>query len=1151
MQLYSFDEKTHGVIEKSCIPYAIFQMVDERVVTIAVSDGFCDLFAVDRETAYDQLNNHIYDKDHPDDVTRLGDAAISFANGGSDYNIIYRSMIEGEYRIIHARGKHVYTSDGKRLAIIWYSDAGPYVDKNQEIYDQALSGLMLSIAQKDTNNYDLMTGLPSMSYFYKLAEGTRDRFVEEGEAPALLYFDFNDMKNYNLKYGFSEGDRLIHAMSQVLSRHFSDINCCRIGSDHFAVITKSAGLEEELKKIFEECKSLNEGKSLSVRVGIYLHSMGAVSTSIACDRAKMACDVKRDIATSAFNYFNEDMLKAAEMRHYILDNLDKAIRENWITVYYQPIVRSASGIISDEEALARWIDPNVGFLSPADFIPVLEDAKQLYKLDLCVLELTLKKMRIMEQNNLHIVPCSINISRTDFEMCDIVEEIRKRVDDAGIEREKYTIEITESAVGDDIEYIKKQVERFNELGFKVWMDDYGSGYSSPEILQTIPFSTIKLDMQFMRQFDKTPKSRIIISELIKMAMNLGLETVVEGVETREQVDFLREVGATKLQGFYYSKPNPIEEILRRYEVGIQIGLEDPRESEYYAAIGRINLYDISLSADGEEGFDDYFNTVPMAIYELKDTESSIIRCNKSYQKIIKDLFDDNEFHANTDEILGEKGFVADFMKSLVQCGETGRQTIEDKKTEDGRNIHMLFRRLAVNPVTDAKAVAVIMLDIRKENALTYGSVAQALSSDYLSMYYVNLDTEDFIEYKPDSDSEDMVVERRGRNFFEASRRDAIQLIYKEDRDLFINTFNRETVTHAIEKHNSFTHTYRLYMNGEPVYVNMKATAIGRDKKHIIIGVNNVDTQMRQKEAMERIKEERIAYSRISALSGDFIVFYTVDPVTEKYSEYDATGEYESLNLAKEGEDFFENSKINAQRAMYIEDLDMFIKAFTKENVLRTIYEKGVFVLNYRLMISGKPHYVSLKGARIIEEGKEELIFGVNDIDEQVRRDQEYAYNLEVARNKVNLDSLTGVKNKHAYVEAESSLNDAISKHSSSPFAVAVFDINNLKKVNDEHGHNAGDELIKEGCGLICNIFRHSPVFRIGGDEFVVIARGEDYDNIDIAMHTLSRINHENKEKGAVVVAGGMSRFDRDNLVEDVFDRADKAMYDNKKALKEE
>ena len=134
------------------------------------------------------------------------------------------------------------------------------------------------------------------------------------------------------------------------------------------------------------------------------------------------------------------------------------------------------------------------------------------------------------------------------------------------------------------------------------------------------------------------------------------------------------------------------------------------------------------------------------------------------------------------------------------------------------------------------------------------------------------------------------------------------------------------------------------------------------------------------------------------------------------------------------------------------------------------------MLNYRLMISGKPHYVSLKGARIIEEGKEELIFGVNDIDEQVRRDQEYAYNLEVARNKVNLDSLTGVKNKHAYVEAESSLNDAISKHSSSPFAVAVFDINNLKKVNDEHGHNAGDELIKEGCGLICNIFRHSPVF---------------------------------------------------------------------------
>ena len=249
-------------------------------------------------------------------------------------------------------------------------------------------------------------------------------------------------------------------------------------------------------------------------MGIYKNSMGYVTTGVACDRAKMACDRKKGTITSVYNYFNEEMLKATQVKNYVLDNLDNAIREGWIKVYYQPIIRSANGRVCDEEALARWIDPNVGFLSPAEFIPVLEDTKQIYKLDLYVLEQVLKKIKTIEERNLHVVPCSINISRSDFEMCDVVEEIRKRVDAAGIEHDRLTIEITESAIATDMEYVIKQVEQLTEMGFAVWMDDYGSGYSSPEILQRIPFNTLKLDMQFMRQFDKTPKNRIIISEII-------------------------------------------------------------------------------------------------------------------------------------------------------------------------------------------------------------------------------------------------------------------------------------------------------------------------------------------------------------------------------------------------------------------------------------------------------------------------------------------------------------------------------------------------------------------------------------------------------------------------------------------------------------
>ena len=981
---YSFDEKSLAIIEKSCIPYTIFQLINNRAVSLAISDGFCDLFEISREEARDQLDNHIYDRDHPDDVARLGDAALSFATEGGEYNIVYRSLIGDEYRIIHARGKHVYSAGGDRLAIIWYTDEGVYSGENEELFDQILRGMMVNFDAGIERNYDPMTGLPGMNYFFKVAEYERNRIIEEGGMPALLYFDFNEMKNYNLRYGFAEGDKLILGMSRLLVSRFSNINCCRFGGDHFAAVTRTDGLEDRLNSLFEDCKALNEGKSLSVRVGIYVHDMGDVSIGVACDRAKMACDTKRDSVSSAFNYFSEDMLRESRARHYIIDNIDKAIREGWVTVYYQPLVRVANGRVCDEEALARWIDPVMGFLSPGDFIPVLEDAKLIYKLDLYVLDLVLKKMKVIEENGLHVVPCSVNISRSDFVSCNIVEEIKTMVDASGISRDKITIEITESSVGDDIEYIRKQVENLNELGFKVWMDDYGSGYSSPQILQSIAFDTIKLDMQFMRQFDKGEKSRIVISEVIRMALALGLETVVEGVETKEQVEFLKEVGATKMQGFYFCKPLPLDIILNRYKTGAQIGFEDPAMSGYYSTIGRVNLYDISISADEDKSFGDYFNTMPMAILEVGEEEFSIVRCNKPYHDVITGLFKKDDIYKKYAIEPYQKGAGRGIMNAILKICEEGGQQIIDEKLSEGRTAHAVVRRIAVNPVTNTRAVAVIILSIAKDRTgdrnLTYAAVAQALSADYLYLYYVDLRTEEFIEYRPDAGRADMLVERRGKDFFAASRQDAMELLYSEDRDSLVAAFTRENVLGEIREHGVFTFTYRLLIEGNPVYVNMKASAIGTDQSHIIIGVNNVDVQMKHKEAEERAREERIAYTRFAALAGDVICFYTVDIESGHYREYDAAKSYEALGVAKEGENFFEETVTNGRQVIVSEDQERFFEAFTKENVLGTIEKNRVFSVNYRLKLSGEVHRMRLKAAKVIEDGKPQLIIAVSDLE---------------------------------------------------------------------------------------------------------------------------------------------------------------------------
>ena len=426
---------------------------------------------------------------------------------------------------------------------------------------------------------DDLTGLPNQVCFFELAEVEKQRLLEAGKRPAVLYFNLLGMKHFNRQYGFDEGGKLLCEVARILARTFGEANTGRFGQDHFAAIADEDRLEERLGEVFEKCRAANGGKTLPVVAGIYQNSLEDVDASTACDRAKFACDKRRESYTSSYCYFDIDMVRQVETVRYIINHLDQALEDHWVTVYYQPIVRASTGRICDEEALARWIDPIRGFLSPDDFIPTLENAGLVYKLDLYMLDQVLEKIKRQKAYGLPVVPHSINLSRADFDACDMVEEIRKRVDNAGIARDRITIEITESIVGSDFDFIKRQVERFQELGFAVWMDDFGSGYSSLDVLQSISFDLIKFDMAFMRKLDEGESGKIILRQLMQMTNELGISTVCEGVETKGQCRFLKEIGCTKLQGYYFCQPLPFEEILKRSRESFEFGYEDPKTAD--------------------------------------------------------------------------------------------------------------------------------------------------------------------------------------------------------------------------------------------------------------------------------------------------------------------------------------------------------------------------------------------------------------------------------------------------------------------------------------------------------------------------------------------------------------------------------------------
>ena len=990
MEQYTFSDKEQIMIEKMPVPMAVYQFVNGKVLTLAITEGYISLFDYpDFSTAYRCIREDAFCNTHPDDLTRIMDAAYRFAKEGGRYEVIFRSRKYGgsAYHIVHGIGEHIHTEEGVRLAIVWYTDEGTY-SGNKDSQASALNRAFNTALKEESilraSYYNYLTGLPSMSYFFELAAGRKTDIMKEGGRPALLYLDLRGMKRFNTKYGFSEGDALLKEFAQCLRMAFPDDVCSHFGADHFIVIAETQGIKEKLDVLFEQIRGLNDGKNLPVHAGIYQWKDDEISVTEACDRAKSACDTLKHTYSSTFVYYDQRIQDEEEKRQYIIENFDKALSEKWIRVYLQPIIRAVNEQVCDVEALARWVDPVKGVLSPAGFIPVLEEAGLIYKLDLYMLEQILELIKIQKAEGFYIVPHSINLSRADFDACDIVEEIRKRVDEAGIDRDRITIEVTESVIGSDFEFMKEQVRRFQELGFPVWMDDFGSGYSSLDILQSIRFDLIKFDMSFMRKLDEGEAGKIVLTELMKMANSLGVGSVCEGVETEEQVRFLLEIGCSKLQGFYFSKPISFEAIREMHENRTLIANENPDEAEYYEILGRVNLYDLGVITDDEEKtLRHTFSTIPIAILEINGDTARYARSNSSYRYCSKRFFN---FDILNDRIDVKKPGMkrwATFVSAVKQCIRNGRSVFFDETVADGSVFHFFARRLRENPVTGGVSVIISVLSISEpDESTTYEEIAKALAADYYNIYIIDLDTNDYTEYSSKAGGEELSIERRGVDFFESARRDTMTRIYEEDREQFLALFTREKVLQDLDIQGAFSTTYRLIDTGTPMYVNMKITRM-KNSNRLILGVSIIDAHMKQKEHYNELQKERETLVRVMALSDGYLSLFTVDPKTGKYVEYSSSEDFDSLGAAKDGDDFFGQAYIDAFTHCYEPDRKRFQEQVTLENVMREVRLNGVFKIDYRLIIRGEPRPVTLKAALFSESGEEKLVVGVRAWRERV------------------------------------------------------------------------------------------------------------------------------------------------------------------------
>lgn len=427
---------------------------------------------------------------------------------------------------------------------------------------------LVESAPKDRLFHDALTGLPNMSWLLNHANERVQQLQAHGQIPTFIYMDLNDMKGYNNQFGFAEGDRILKVLAQALQEIFHDELLCRSSEDHFMVLSSTQGLNEKLDALCASIRKASRGNFLELKLGIYVADSQINqnldnSVSEAFDRARLACGTIKENARRSWNYFDGKVSEDYKNRLYVLDHFQEAMDKGWIEVYYQPIYQVNHPKLTGFECLARWNDPKRGLLTPSMFVPVLEQYHLVGLLDHYILEKICQETPLRKKRGFGDISISYNVSRDDFNYTDVFDEVYKTTTKYGIDHHLINIEITESAFSDDPEFIGQQVKRFRNAGFHVWMDDFGSEYSSLGTLQIMDVNLVKLDIRFLcacKQNQEDPRAVKLLTSTIQLLKALGLHTLCEGVESKNQLEILKAAGCEKAQGFYLGKPQRLEDI---------------------------------------------------------------------------------------------------------------------------------------------------------------------------------------------------------------------------------------------------------------------------------------------------------------------------------------------------------------------------------------------------------------------------------------------------------------------------------------------------------------------------------------------------------------------------------------------------------------
>ena len=991
-----------------------------------------------------------------------------------------------------------------------------------------------------------------------------------------VFFIVKGFRSYYMNNGFDEGYQvLIYLRKKILDAFPVDI-ACKMDDGEFAVVTDIDDVETFISRIQKDFNAVYIHTEMDLHAGIYPITAKDKTADEIVEKAILASETGDLVADGIFKYNRESIDIKVLMKHYVVHHIEEAIANNEIEVYYQPIFHTLSGKVCGNEALARWHSDEYGILMPDDFINVLVHSKKIHILDSYVIKKVCEDQNTIVGLGMDPLPASINLTRLDFALIDIIELLEKELDKYNLPKRLIRIEISETEITNDRKGIKYELKRLREHGFDVIFDDFGSEYSSLHVLNDMPFSAVKINSNFLSGYKDDIKPRVMMKNIINMSKELGIQTIMGSVEDEGILEFLKEAGCEQTQGHLYSEAMkmwafPLEKFPHKFESN--------EEMAFYNEIGRVNILSQAPIQDIHKyGELDLLNhNRPIAIFEYDGASFSVLMSNEGFYNIFKPLLS-KEVPTIHDLFNNPRIIFSKDIKMLAsQCIKDDEVHAMEFVTSKGFN-RIMLRKIVSNKKLGKTGILVTAEEMNENDAVT--RVMQLNS--YMKFLYMIYNRVDIVSVE--DDTFETVYENHARyaqkmqkgSFTSAIKKFSKEAIYNDDREDFLEFYN---IKNLDEKMNEYATTHLTdYFRTKDIngaydwLMYLIIPIISEGYKMFIMCSRSLDAERMRK--LPDISQSGSEYYDMP--SDPTFLLLASDAFTEtlgygSFEQFIRNTFYLEANLSEDKtvymhlgqsgliSDFGETGYIQLPfgevtkgivfSQVEPEDQEKMYDFFNRERLLDD-YENG--------KISGRIDYLEKTGS------SEKLRYqnACYQLRKKRQDDSVYIYLLkydidqfkrtnETIRNLAERDTLTGLFNRMTIGKIYDGFTDDPETKS---LVMILLDLDYFKQINDKFGHHCGDKVLQDAANRMSNDLG-SDVYpaRIGGDEFLVIIRNRNSDDIDLALKNFSEADKfvdYNGEKVKYTMSVGYAVYPEDGKAyNDLYRNADNALYNVKESGK--